>query len=60
MAGWSQPAIKEQGRWVSDASLRVYLDRATTLRVTTQIPQVMPIARHVLSDFQRFYPWWFS
>ena len=52
--------LREEGRWASDASLRIYLDAVSTAALsTTEAGKVwQPIAAEIERDFMNCFPWW--
>ena len=50
--------IKEDGRWKSDSSFRVYLDEATAMSLKQQLSGIATTAEWLEGDFARRYPWW--
>jgi integrase len=68
-AGWASDSvlrglpftdIREHGRWVSDASLRHYLDIVGTLTVHEQTAHLDGPAKFLEEKFLHRYPWWTS
>jgi integrase len=66
-AGWASDSvlrglpftdIREHGRWVSDSSLRHYLDVVGTLAVHAQVAHLEAPALFLETDFVRRFPWW--
>ena len=58
MRGVPFTELKERGRWISDSSLRTYLDAVTTARINLLVPQADAVATYLSMDFAKLYPWW--
>ena len=60
LSGADFVSIREAGRWLSDASLRVYLDAVTTASVEASHAgqQWAPLADWLGTHFGQVFPWW--
>jgi hypothetical protein len=58
LAGVEFTELRERGRWVSDSSLRMYLDAVTAHYLTIRLQGVMPQFQLLMADFAHRYMWW--
>ena len=60
LSGVDFVTLREEGRWLSDSSLRIYLDLVSTAVQSAQADtdRWLPLISLIDREFVRMYPWW--